>query len=381
MGYYVELKNGKYKLYVEAGYDAKGRRKRKTRTVTATGKRQAQRLLRDFEEEVSNLMHLDDSNPTFLEFVERWDRNFAQVKLDPATREVYEVMLKPIENYFERKKMRDIKTMHIVEFFVNEEKEERGGLAKKYEVLTSIFKYAVKWQVIDENANPMDQVDRPKQKKRSANFYDKQEIELLFSLAKELLPYQQLIIKLAVTCAMRRGEIIAIAKDTCDFENCKITVKRSVQHTRSEGLKLKETKTGEERVVTVPQKLMADLKRQYVKRLELRAEMGSLWKGFKDINGQEVFLLFGNEYGEPFNPLSVTQFFSRFLNRHKKEIKKVRFHDLRHSSASYILSQGVNMKIVQERLGHKNFKTTFNIYSHVTEEDDRKASDVFDELL
>lgn len=381
MGYYVELKNGKYKLYVEAGYDAKGRRKRKTRTVTATGKRQAQRLLRDFEEEVSNLMHLDDSNPTFLEFVERWDRNFAQVKLDPATREVYEVMLKPIENYFERKKMRDIKTMHIVEFFVNEEKEERGGLAKKYEVLTSIFKYAVKWQVIDENANPMDQVDRPKQKKRSANFYDKQEIELLFSLAKELLPYQQLIIKLAVTCAMRRGEIIAITKDTCDFENCKITVKRSVQHTKAEGLKLKETKTGEERVVTVPQKLMADLKRQYVKRLELRAEMGRLWKGFKDINGQEVFLLFGNEYGEPFNPLSVTQFFSRFLNRHEKEIKKVRFHDLRHSSASYILSQGVNMKIVQERLGHKNFKTTFNIYSHVTEEDDRKASDVFDELL
>lgn len=381
MGYYVELKNGKYKLYVEAGYDAKGRRKRKTRTVTATGKRQAQRLLRDFEEEVSNLMHLDDSNPTFLEFVERWDRNFAQVKLDPATREVYEVMLKPIENYFERKKIRDIKTMHIVEFFVNEEKEERGGLAKKYEVLTSIFKYAVKWQVIDENANPMDQVDRPKQKKRSANFYDKQEIELLFSLAKELLPYQQLIIKLAVTCAMRRGEIIAIAKDTCDFDNCKITVKRSVQHTKAEGLKLKETKTGEERVVTVPQKLMADLKRQYVKRLELRAEMGRLWKGFKDINGQEVFLLFGNEYGEPFNPLSVTQFFSRFLNRHEKEIKKVRFHDLRHSSASYILSQGVNMKIVQERLGHKNFKTTFNIYSHVTEEDDRKASDVFDELL
>lgn len=381
MGYYVELKNGKYKLYVEAGYDAKGRRKRKTRTVTATGKRQAQRLLRDFEEEVSNLMHLDDSNPTFLEFVERWDRNFAQVKLDPATREVYEVMLNPIENYFERKKMRDIKTMHIVEFFVNEEKEERGGLAKKYEVLTSIFKYAVKWQVIDENANPMDQVDRPKQKKRSANFYNKQEIELLFSLAKELLPYQQLIIKLAVTCAMRRGEIIAIAKDTCDFDNCKITVKRSVQHTKAEGLKLKETKTGEERVVTVPQKLMADLKRQYVKRLELRAEMGRLWKGFKDINGKEVFLLFGNEYGEPFNPLSVTQFFSRFLNRHKKEIKKVRFHDLRHSSASYILSQGVNMKIVQERLGHKNFKTTFNIYSHVTEEDDRKASDVFDELL
>lgn len=53
----------------------------------------------------------------------------------------------------------------------------------------------------------------------------------------------------------------------------------------------------------------------------------------------------------------------------------------RYSSASYILSQGVNMKIVQERLGHKNFKTTFNIYSHVTEEDDRKASDVFDELL
>ncbi|GAA0444827.1 MAG: tyrosine-type recombinase/integrase [Bacillota bacterium] len=110
-------------------------------------------------------------------------------------------------------------------------------------------------------------------------------------------------------------------------------------------------------------------------------EMANLWKGFKDVNGQEVFLLFSDEYGIPHRPDTLTQFWNRFVNKHENELRRVRFHDLRHSSASLILSEGVNVKVVQKRLGHKNIQTTLNLYSHITEEDDKKASDIFDKFM
>jgi len=62
------------------------------------------------------------------------------------------------------------------------------------------------------------------------------------------------------------------------------------------------------------------------------------------------------------------------MDHNQDKIKWNRFHDLRHSSASLILSEGVNMKIVQKRLGHKYIRTTLNMYSHITTEDEQKAS-------
>lgn len=59
------------------------------------------------------------------------------------------------------------------------------------------------------------------------------------------------------------------------------------------------------------------------------------------------------------------------------KLKKISFHDWRHSSASLLISQGIDMKVVQERLGHTNIKTTLNIYGHLTQRDDELASDVF----
>ncbi|PUB17944.1 site-specific integrase [Paenisporosarcina sp. OV554] len=90
-------------------------------------------------------------------------------------------------------------------------------------------------------------------------------------------------------------------------------------------------------------------------------------------------LFVSDEYGNPFQPNAYTRFWGRFMKR--TDIKKIRLHDLRHSSASTMLSEGVNMKVIQKRLGHKNIKTTLNTYSHVSTEEDQKAADVFGKYL
>lgn len=380
MGSYKEVSKGRYRLFVELGYDAEGKRQRKTKTVQATGPRQAAKLLFEFENEIIDSLHLEDENPTFADFVGRWKSNYADTELSASTREKYEQVLKFVLPYFKSKRMKDITTFHIVQYFTKERKAGNGSLEKKYNLLQSLFKFAVQWKIIDEKTNPMDGVDRPKSHKKRVDFYNKEEISLLFKLIRELLTHQKLIVKLAVTAGLRRGEILAITEDVIDFASNKIHIKRSLQYTKQEGLKLKSTKTEDERTVTIPETVMKEMHAYYIKKLSLRMEMANQWKGFKDIEGKKVTLLFSDEYGIPFRPDSVTQFWNRFMIRHP-EIKRIRFHDLRHSSASLILSEGVNMKVVQARLGHKNIKTTLNTYSHVTEKDDRKASDVFDSLL
>lgn len=377
MASFEEVSKGKYKLYVELGYDAKGKRIRRTKTVSATGPRQAAKMLSAFEVEVDKSVHIDREKLSFNEFVTRWRENYAIPKLAPTTYEVYDGILKHITPYFESKYLKDITTFHIVQYFTNEKKLGNGSLEKKYNILMSVFKHAVKWSVID--VNPMTGVEKPRIAKKKIEFYNRDEIITLFEHIKSLSPRHQLMVKLTVIGGLRRGEVLGIAYDAVDFKKNQIHIKRSLQFSKREGIRLKGTKTENERTVTFPEELMKELHAYYIRQLSARVEMGKLWRGFKDIHNEEVFLFVADENGEPYLPNAVTRFWGRFMKR--SELKRIRFQDLRHSSASLILSEGVNMKVLQKRLGHKDIKTTLNVYSHITEKDDEEASNVFKDLL
>src|SRR5690625_18094 len=384
MAHIQELeKNKKYKLIVEVGTD---KRKRRTRTVDASGIREARRLLREFQNEIDDTAHLDTSDPNFIAFANLWVDNYVIEELQPNTSETYRQQLKYIREYFKNYKLRDIKPFNITQFFNAEKRAGRASLPLKHKILTSIFKHAVLWQMIDEKNNPMTNVSTPNYtNKQEIDHYRFEEVPILMDLIdKDLNERQQLIVKLALFGGLRRGEVAGIASDVLDFENNKITIKRSLQHSKSGGMRLKETKEDDTRTITISEELMKQIHEYYIRKLNLRMEMGNLWEGFKDINGKEVFMLFANEYGIPYRPDSITRFWRRFNERNKDKIRRIRFHDLRHSSATIILSTSkkpITMKVVQKRLGHKDIKTTMKFYSHVTEEDDREASSIFDEFL
>lgn len=70
-----------------------------------------------------------------------------------------------------------------------------------------------------------------------------------------------------------------------------------------------------------------------------------------------------DELGELMKPHYLTTEFPKFVEKHG--LRKMRFHDLRHSCASLLLANGVSMKQIQEWLGHSDFSTTANIYAHL----------------
>ena len=89
--------------------------------------------------------------------------------------------------------------------------------------------------------------------------------------------------------------------------------------------------------------------------------------------------LFTNDYGKPLRPDSIARWWERFIPRH--ELKKIRFHDLRHTSASVLFSMDVKPKVIQERLGHSKIGTTLDIYTHLLKNEDETAAANFDSFL
>lgn len=71
--------------------------------------------------------------------------------------------------------------------------------------------------------------------------------------------------------------------------------------------------------------------------------------------------------------------FNRFLVKEEnKNLTKISFHDLRHSAASFLLEQGINVKVIQNILGHSDIKVTLNTYAHITETGYSEAAKTFD---
>ena len=83
--------------------------------------------------------------------------------------------------------------------------------------------------------------------------------------------------------------------------------------------------------------------------------------------------------GNIYNPDYVSEHFAVLLRRHG--LRKIRFHDLRHSCASLLLAKGIPMKMIQDWLGHSDMATTANIYSHIDSTSKKETAQAIGELL
>jgi integrase len=133
------------------------------------------------------------------------------------------------------------------------------------------------------------------------------------------------------------------------------------------------TKSGKGRRVRLTRQAASTLKDHRKRQLEERLRLAGLW--------QDQGLVFPNETGSLFNP-------SNLRNRSFKRIKArasvredLRFHDLRHTCATLLLSEGVNVKVVSEMLGHASITITLNTYSHVLPDMQDSAADAMEAAL
>jgi integrase len=160
----------------------------------------------------------------------------------------------------------------------------------------------------------------------------------------------------AVTTALRQGELLGLKWEDVDLEAETLSVRRSLSYTTKVSV-FNNPKNGKGPSLKLTTATVDAVRRHKAAQNEERLQLGSLWEDYD--------LLFPTQTEQPMRAWSLTGGpFKRLLKRAGLS-KKIRFHDLLHTCASLLLSQGVHPKFVQELLGHATISITLDTYSHV----------------
>ncbi|MSQ09817.1 MAG: site-specific integrase [Dehalococcoidia bacterium] len=161
---------------------------------------------------------------------------------------------------------------------------------------------------------------------------------------------------LALATGMRQGEVLGLKWENVDLEKGKLHVKTALQRVEGKFV-LADPKTAKsQRMLPLPKVALAALKQHRALQAEERLRVGAAWQ-------EKWGLVFTTSNGTPLDARNVLRSFTRLLK--VNGLPEVRFHDLRHSCASLLLSQGVSLRMIMEILGHSQIGLTANLYTHI----------------
>ena len=297
----------------------------------------------------------------FADFMEQWLEIVKTSIAVPTYASYCNMVKKVISPYFREKgiTLKGLTAKDIQDFYLKQlERVSAASVIHYHSNIHKALKYAVKLDLIP--GNPADKVERPRKEKFVASFYDADEINKLFEIAKGTK--LEIPILFGAFYGLRRSEAIGLKWDAIDFEADTITIKHTVTSVNLDGKHIlvpqDTTKTKSSRR-TLP--LVPFVKERLLRLQEEQKENRRLCG--RCYNREFEGYICVNEIGDLIKPEYVSSRFGEFLE--ENGMRKIRFHDLRHSCASLMLSSGVPMKQIQEWLGHSDFSTTANIYAHL----------------
>ncbi|MHB0912080.1 MAG: tyrosine-type recombinase/integrase [Armatimonadota bacterium] len=352
--------------------------KKRQRWYTVKGnKRDAEKELTRILRELDTGQHVEPSKMSLAAYLEKWLQDCAYPTVAAKTYERYvEIVRKSIIPALGGIRLDQVKPLDIQHFYSEQlasgRKDGSGGLAPRtvlhyHRILREALQQAVKWQLIARN--PCDSVEPPRPRHTEMRVFTEKQVLALLEFCRGHKYY--LPILLAVTTGLRRGEILALKWSDLDLDNRTLAVMRSLQETH-EGVNIKDTKTAKaRRLVVLPDMVTDALAEHKEAQDKLKAMMGEAY--------QDHDLICSQSDGNPIIPMNLTQGFGFLLE--KAGLPHIRFHDLRHTHATILLSQNVHPKVVSGRLGHSTVGITLDTYSHVLPSMQEEAAQKFNDAL
>ena len=218
--------------------------------------------------------------------------------------------------------------------------------------------------------NPARKASPPKLEKKDVESFQPEEMErILQALEKESIKWQTIAMLLIFT-GCRRGEIAGLKWDCIDWDNNQLYICRELNYTSKSGIFEDTPKTHDTRYIKIDQALIEQLRLYRSWHDGLQLKNGDRW-----ISSGYVFT---RDNGDVMNPDSITQWIGKFS---KKVGLHVYPHKFRHSMASLMIANHVNIVTVSKRLGHAKVSTTTDIYSHAIKEADARAAEDYASLI
>ncbi len=348
-------------------YDEDGKRRQKSVALgipVKGGKRKAMARLEELKREfaLKEPAKPKEESPLFADYLKDWLK-IASTTIERTTKQSYEQLFKArLDPFFRSRKLKlcDVEPKHIRELHqsILDDGCNANTVIHYHALVRKALQYAVENDMIP--SNPADRVARPRKGKYLAGYYTKDELAALFEATKD--DSMAVVIQLAAYYGLRRSEVLGIRWSAVDFQRGTVSINHKVTELTENGEhrlytedKLK-TKSSFRTLPLFPatRKLLEEQKE---KQARYRAMFG------KSYCREYIDYVCTDELGQLFQPNYVTNHFRVLLEQHG--LRHIRFHDLRHSCATLLLSQNVPMKQIQDWLGHSTFSTTADIYSHL----------------
>ena len=368
MGVLVRERDGAWWIFI----NHQGQRKAKRIGEGEAGKKAAKQVAEKIQARLAlGESALPSSQPpvTLNEYASTWLAHIQQVRKH-TTHEDYQKRLDQwILPALGALDLRDVTREKVRSFATDQLARKPKALSSKtvqnnIRVLSSLLSQAVEDGLIPVNVALKPGKFLPKMSsRRNINPFTRQEVATLLATTKEQAPRHFAFLLCAVRTGMRLGELLALQWDDLDFHGRLITVQRNYTHG-----KLSTPKSGESRRVDMSAEL-----RQALRDLQTERQLEAAANGWK----QTPVWVFCNENGDLLDGDNVRhRVFYYVLD--KAKLRKIRFHDLRHTYASLLLQQNESPVYVKEQMGHSSIQVTVDIYGHLIPGGNKAAVDRLD---
>lgn len=419
----IQKRGNAYYIRVSAGRSLDGKWIYKTMTYEPTAKsekareKEVRKQAALFEEQIKHGKVIPQKI-TFSKFYQKWQESGDAARRSTRTRQDY---YRNIENYgvpvFGSIKIQDINAVTCQALIDDLTKSRAPATVHKVVAsLDAVFNYAYRMQVIDEN--PLRRCTLPPLKAKNPDdlhYFTVEQARRFLAAIREpygttytrngqtitevhTMPLQlQCFFYLAIYGGFRRGELLALTWKDIDFQNHRIDINKatsSIQtgnnaehEARWEQIeKAPKTEAGR-RSIEVPEQCFVLLRRWKAQERQLQIISGSRWEGTDTWHFDSNFI-FIQDTGAQMDVNTPYAAFKRFIKRYNEgvsdpalKLPDIRLHDLRHTTATLLIAEGVDIETVSKRLGHAKASTTLDIYGHATQEKDREASNILNQLL
>jgi integrase len=349
-------KKGKLYYIVFWVFDPRTGKKKQKWSAAGRSKRTAEKKLVDLMGEVNAGTYREIQKITFAKFADLWLNSYAKTRTKPSTLESYQLIVnKHLKPAFGGYLLTDITTVMLQRYVANRlDKVKPKTVINELIPIKKMLKHAVIWGYL--KISPAEYVERPRVEKEEMKILTPKEVGLFLQHVK---PRHKTFFLAAVLTGMRRGELLGLKWGDINWHDSQIHVKRSLW----KGQFVTPKSIRSKRKIDMSPHLAMELKKH---KLASPAN--------------ELDLVFCNSKGKPMEPDSlIKRHFTPALRRAK--VKKVRFHDLRHTNTALRIEENQNIKYIQNQLGHASIQTTLDRYGHLIKNVNAEQAKKLDNIL
>jgi integrase len=346
--------------------DDKGKRKT-VKKRGFTGKTEARNAEAAAKTEWLKGSYIDPSKITFGEYIQEWLDN--KQDISPETRYTNNGHIRNhIIPELGHIPLQKVNVMHIEKFvkYLQERGLADGTVRKIYNLIHTCFKTAVRKEFIIKNPfDLMDKGSKPRESKPKVDYWTTEEVKNFFSVLDHRL---RILYVLAIYTGMRRGELLGLRWKDVYFETSQLRISQTLK--ARQGIKDGVKTDSGYRTITVAPTVMTELKKH--RTVSVQEKLAA--EKYEDHD-----LVICQRNGRPLSLGSFDRNWKRLLE--KIGMRKIRFHDMRHTCASLLFSANVHPKVVQEQLGHSSIKITLDRYSHMMPNMQSEAAKALERIL